>query len=331
MDCLIISGMSGAGKSLAADVLEDAGYYCVDNMPASLIPRFAELFSSSSAKYKKVAFVVDVRGGESRESIVSVKRQLNQTGLSCRMLFLDCRDDALINRHKATRRRHPLDDSGNIADAIARERKLMEPIRAEADYIIDTTALSRATLKSHILNMFGGEKGKTPILLENYGRDWYKYNIQVPYRNKTREYVSTSSPFDLISNREVITEIDSMVLEYMQEYVQELSKVKEIPIKVVSVTTGAARPNKDQLDEMNQTAAAIQKTKTQERLKEMETVREAAEKQRAKADKAYMREMNLTADQYIQLRAWSIIEQKKDANVDVLFDGSSQHMWNIRR
>ena len=122
-----------------------------------------------------------------------------------------------------------------------------------------------------------------------------------------------------------------MVLEYMQEYVQELSKVKEIPIKVVSVTTGAARPNKDQLDEMNQTAAAIQKTKTQERLKEMETVREAAEKQRAKADKAYMREMNLTADQYIQLRAWSIIEQKKDANVDVLFDGSSQHMWNIRR
>ena len=170
MDCLIISGMSGAGKSLAADVLEDAGYYCVDNMPASLIPRFAELFSSSSAKYKKVAFVVDVRGGESRESIVSVKRQLNQTGLSCRMLFLDCRDDALINRHKATRRRHPLDDSGNIADAIARERKLMEPIRAEADYIIDTTALSSATLKSHILNMFGGEKGKTPMVISVFSR-----------------------------------------------------------------------------------------------------------------------------------------------------------------
>jgi hypothetical protein len=175
------------------------------------------------------------------------------------------------------------------------------------------------------------EKGKTPILLQNYGENWYKNNIQVPYRNKTREFVSTYSPFDLISNRDVLSEIDVKVLEYMKQHIIELSKVKELPIKVISVTTGAAKPNEDQLAEMNQTAAAIQKTKTQERLKEMETVREEAEKQRAKADKAYMREMNLTADQYIQLRAWSIIEQKNDANIDVLFDGSTQHMWNIRR
>lgn len=175
------------------------------------------------------------------------------------------------------------------------------------------------------------EKGKTPVLLENYGRDWYKNNIQVPYRNKTREYVSTYSPFDLISNREVIAEIDSMVLAYMKNYVKELSAEKELPIRILSITTGSAKPNKDQLNEMNLTAAAIQKTKTQERLKEMETVREAAEKQRAKADKAYMNEMHLTADQYIQLRAWSVIEQKQDANIDVLFDGSAQHMWNIRR
>lgn len=175
------------------------------------------------------------------------------------------------------------------------------------------------------------EKGKTPTLLQNYGVDWYKNNIQVPYRNKTREFVSTYSPFDLISNRDVLSEIDVKVLEYMKQHIVELSKVKELPIKVISVTTGAAKPNEDQLAEMNQTAAAIQKTKTQERLKEMETVREEAEKQRAKADKAYMREMNLTADQYIQLRAWSIIEQKNDANIDVLFDGSTQHMWNIRR
>ena len=89
----------------------------------------------------------------------------------------------------------------------------------------------------------------------------------------------------------------------MREFVAEKSKEKELPIKIISVTTGSAKPNKDQLDEMNQTAAAIQRTKTQERLKEMETVREAAEKQRAKADKAYMQEMHLTADQYIQLRA----------------------------
>lgn len=175
------------------------------------------------------------------------------------------------------------------------------------------------------------EAGKTPILLKNYGKDWYNNNIAVPYRNKTREYVSTYSPFDLISNREVISEIDERVLNYMRDFVKEKSKEKELPIKIISVTTGAAKPNKDQLNEMNLTAAAIQRTKTQERLKEMETVREEAEKQRAKADKAYMREMNLTADQYIQLRAWSIIESKEGANIDVLFDGSSSHMWNIRR
>lgn len=173
--------------------------------------------------------------------------------------------------------------------------------------------------------------GKSPILLQNYGRDWYENNIKKEYRNKTRDCVSMYSPFDLMSNREVNAEIDSMVLRHMQNYVKELSKDKELPIIISMVTTGKAKPNPAQLEEMDQTAAAIQKTKTQERLKEMETVREAAEKQRAKADKAYMNEMNLTAEQYINLRAWSIIEQKKDANIDVLFDGSSQHMWNIRR
>ena len=175
------------------------------------------------------------------------------------------------------------------------------------------------------------EKYKTPILLQNYGKDWYKNNIQQVYRNKVRDCVSLYSPFDLISNREVNAKIDSIVLEYMRKYVETKSQDADMPIRIISVTTGKASPNEEQKKEMNLTAAAIQKTKTQERLKEMETVREAAEKQRAKADKAYMREMNLSPDQYIQLRAWSIIEQKQGANIDVLFDGSSQHMWNIRR
>lgn len=175
------------------------------------------------------------------------------------------------------------------------------------------------------------ENGKTPILLQNYGRDWYNNNIKQEYCNKVRDCVSMYSPFDLISNREVNAKIDSIVLAHMRNYVKKLSQDAELPIRIIAVTTGKAKPNDEQLTEMNQTAAAIQKTKTQERLKEMETAREQAEKQRAKADKAYMREMNLSADQYIQLRAWSIIEQKPDANIDVLFDGSAQHMWNIRR
>lgn len=174
-------------------------------------------------------------------------------------------------------------------------------------------------------------KGETPVLLKNYGRDWYMNNIQVYYRNKTREYVSLYSPFDLISNRDVIAHIDSMLLIDMTKYVESLSAVKDFPITVKSVTTGAARPNKDQLAEMNQTAAAIQKAKTQERLKEMELVREQAEKQRAIADKAYMNQMGLTANQYIQLKAWDVIEKKNGANIDVLFNGSTEAIWNIRR
>ncbi len=177
MDSLIISGMSGAGKSLAANVLEDIGYYCIDNMPVSLIPRFAELFSNSSAKYKKVAFVVDVRGGDSSmENIVAARRQLNAMDLPCRLLFLDCSNETLINRYKETRRRHPLDTSGDIPDAIARERLLMEPIKNAADYVIDTTALSSATLKGHIMNMFGSEDSKSPMVISvvSFG---FKYGI----------------------------------------------------------------------------------------------------------------------------------------------------------
>ena len=111
----------------------------------------------------------------------------------------------------------------------------------------------------------------------------------------------------------------------------ELSKNKEFPIIIQSVTTGAASPNSDQLSEMNKTAAAIQAVKTQERNKELELVRAEAEKARARTDKAYMQEMNLSANQFIQLKYIEMIENKKDANIDVLIGGAETSMWNIRR
>lgn len=173
--------------------------------------------------------------------------------------------------------------------------------------------------------------GKTPILLKNYGKDWYKNNIQVPYRNFTREEVSKYSPFDLISNREILKDIDIAIMNKMQALLNELSKNKEFPIIIQSVTTGAASPNSDQLSEMNKTAAAIQAVKTQERNRELELVRAEAEKARARADKAYMQEMSLSANQFIQLKYIEMIENKKDANIDVLIGGAETSMWNIRR
>lgn len=175
------------------------------------------------------------------------------------------------------------------------------------------------------------EKGHSPELIANYGVDWYKNNVQVYYRNKTREYVSMYSPFDLISNREVLNKIDAMLLKDMQKHFASLNARKPFPVKVISVTTGAARPNADQLTEMNKTAAAIQAAKTQQRNREMEEARAAAEQARAIADKAYMNAMSLNAEQFIQLKYIEMIANKKDANIDVLIGSGASNMWNIRR
>ena len=159
MDCLIISGLSGAGKSVTVDVLEDIGYYCIDNMPVKLIPQFAELFGSSAEKSKKVAFVVDIRGGRDHSYLFRAMEDMEQTGSRCRILFLDCADEVLINRQKASRRRHPLDVDGlGLTAAIAQERELMEPMRRRAEWVIDTTALAAADLKSHLHQLFGHEE-----------------------------------------------------------------------------------------------------------------------------------------------------------------------------
>lgn len=174
------------------------------------------------------------------------------------------------------------------------------------------------------------EKGKTPILLQNYGVNWYTNNIQVKYRNYTREEVSKYNPFDLISNREVLNRIDSAVLAKMNIYIATLSKEKEFPIIIKNVITGAARPNKDQLEEMNKTAQYIQQKRSMEQKSIAEQARADAERKRALADKAYMSAMALSPDQFIQLKYIEMITNKPGANIDVMV-GPATSMWNIRR
>lgn len=174
------------------------------------------------------------------------------------------------------------------------------------------------------------QKGKTPILLQNYGVDWYKNNIQETYNNYTRNYVSKYSPFDLMSNRDTLALIDSNILRDMRDYVAKLSKEAEFPITIISVITGRAIPNKEQLAEMNNTAAQIQAKISEDRRAEKEDARAEAERKRAIADKAYMNELNLTKAEFIQLRQWEVIENKQGANIDVLV-GGAQSMWNVRR
>lgn len=174
---------------------------------------------------------------------------------------------------------------------------------------------------------------KSPVLIRNYGENWYVNVIQEVYRNTVRNYISKFGPFDLMSNREVLDSINIAVKNDMEEHISDLSmKSGELPITVVNVLVGRAIPNEMQKEEMNRTAAATQAKRTEESRKDMLIAKEAAERQRAIADKAYQDELGLSTDQFIQLRAWEIIKEKQGANIDVLFnaDGTSK-MWNVRR
>lgn len=195
----------------------------------------------------------------------------------------------------------------------------------------DLVSNDNTPLDFHTVIITQIKKGKSPVLLQNYGTDWFNTNIYNHYCNRVRDYVSQHSPFDLMSNREVLNEIDTKLLREMRQFVADLSKEKEFPIEIKQVIIGKAIPNKEQLEEMNRTAKAVQAKQTQEREQEMQQAREKTERQRAIADKAYMNEMNLSAGQFIQLKAWDIIKEKQGANIDVLFnaDGTTK-MWNVK-
>ncbi len=156
MDFVIVTGMSGAGKSRAVDALEDIGFYCIDNMPPKLISKFAEICLQSDGKISGVAIVTDVRGGELFQGLFDELDHLKDQEFSYKLMFLDASDAVLMRRYKETRRRHPLLDvvHGSIENALKSERLLLKPARERADYIIDTTHLSAAQLKERISNIF---------------------------------------------------------------------------------------------------------------------------------------------------------------------------------
>src|SRR4051812_3300766 len=141
-DLVVISGFSGAGKSLAMNVFEDAGYFCVDNLPAEMIRSLADLFTHRGSKVERAAVVSDLRGGTYFEKLAEVIDGLLAEGITHRVLFLTADQETLLTRFKETRRRHPLAQEGNVLDGIKREEELLGPIRERADVLIDTTGLS---------------------------------------------------------------------------------------------------------------------------------------------------------------------------------------------
>ncbi len=166
MEFLIVTGLSGAGKSIVVDALEDSGYYCVDNMPPMMILRFYRMCVNSNDEFEKVAVVTDIRGGELFNTFISDVQVLKVQGAKFKVLFIDCGADVLLNRFKETRRRHPLCDEheDSIEVAIREEKKLLEPACKMADYLIDTTELSATQLKSRVKDMFGGSPSEQMVI-----------------------------------------------------------------------------------------------------------------------------------------------------------------------
>jgi len=159
MKIVIVTGVSGAGKSQAVKVLEDMDFFCVDNLPPTLIGKFLEMCKMSEDKFEKVAFVMDIRAGKLFDKSLTALAAIEDAGYQYEILFLDASDNTLIKRFKTTRRRHPLAPNDRLSVGIQRERELLANLKNRANYVLDTSNLSVKKLREELLNIF--EYGKT--------------------------------------------------------------------------------------------------------------------------------------------------------------------------
>ncbi len=170
-DFVIISGFSGAGKSSAMNVFEDAGYFCVDNLPAEMIRSLAELCMHEGSKVERAAVVSDLRGGEVFGGLAGILDELRAEDVSFRLVFLLADEQTLLNRYKETRRRHPLATHGTVVDGIRREQELLAPIRERADVSIDTSGLTAGMLRRKVADelLEPESPGKLSITFTSFG------------------------------------------------------------------------------------------------------------------------------------------------------------------
>ena len=173
-DLVVITGFSGAGKSTAMAVFEDAGYFCVDNLPSEMIESLVELFMHAGSKVARAAVVSDARGGDYFEGLAAMLDGLRSSGIRPRILFLEAGEETLLTRYKETRRRHPLAPEGGVAEGIERERELLAPLRARADVVFDTSGLTAMMLRRRLSDELLPNKtpGRLAITFQSFG---FKY------------------------------------------------------------------------------------------------------------------------------------------------------------
>lgn len=240
MEFILISGLSGAGKSQVASIMEDIGYFVVDNMPAPLIPKFAELCMAGQAKYDRVAIVSDVRGGQTFDGLFAALNDLTEMGCAHKILFVEAGSDAIIKRYKETRRLHPLAKNGRSLDeAVHREKTILEPVRSRAEFVIDTTALSTAKLRGEILRLFGngGPERAMSVSVISFG---FKYGIPIEadlvfdvrflpnpfYIAELRHQTGLDAPvYDFVfgyqQTRDFMTHLENLIAFLLPQFVEE--------------------------------------------------------------------------------------------------------------
>ena len=178
---LIITGMSGAGKTQVMRTLEDLDYFCVDNLPPTFIPKFMEICMQNQGKGSKglkLALVVDIRGGKFFEELAGVLDRLENSSVKYELLFLDASDETLVKRYKETRRRHPLGTKGGLSTSIAKERKILATVRDKASLIIDTSELTIDQLRKKIIAKYGKDGGLPPmnVVIKSFG---FKHGVPI--------------------------------------------------------------------------------------------------------------------------------------------------------
>ena len=172
---IIVTGLSGAGKSLTAKVLEDFGYFCVDNLPPLLIPKFAEIVAQANGNINKVALVSDVRGGQFFDHLAKALQTLEEMGFGYEILFLEASDEVLVRRYKESRRRHPLSLEGGILEGLELEKKKLQEIKSKANKIIDTSSLGISEFKNVLAKWLEqDEKDRMLINIISFG---YKHGL----------------------------------------------------------------------------------------------------------------------------------------------------------
>ncbi len=216
MNFVIITGMSGAGKTETVKCFEDMGYYCIDNMPPALFSKVAKICSKSESDINKIAFVIDTRGGSMLTNLEAYLDEFEKENGKCTILFLDADSDTLIKRYKETRRKHPLSSDGNLTDCIEKERALLGGVKKRASYVLDTSCLKPRQLKEYIYEVFNGGNGKEENFSVSIVSFGFKYGVPLD-SDTVFDVRFLPNPF-YIPELKPKTGLDSEVSDYVNSF-----------------------------------------------------------------------------------------------------------------